>query len=270
MELERLVLETSDARAEVLPSLGALVTRFAVGERDILYCDDASLRTDKRRGGVPVLFPAPGRLKNDLFEAQGRYGKLPHHGFARDLPFRVAEKTAASVVLELEGTDATLGRFPWDFLLRLRVELSATCLTYTIDVESRDEEPMPFAFGLHPYFSVRDKNAMRVTTPATRAFDNRTKRHVAVPSPIDFAHEEVDLHLVDHGAPALRFDTGAGAVTLSGSDEFRTWVLWTLPERPFVCVEPWTSPGNALNTGTDLLELAPGAARRLSLSIQTA
>ena len=61
--------------------------------------------------------------------------------------------------------------------------------------------------------------------------------------------------------------TPAGTVQLRGSAEYTHWVVWTLAGRDFVCLEPWTCPGNALNTGDGLLVLAPGEARALSLEI---
>ena len=59
----------------------------------------------------------------------------------------------------------------------------------------------------------------------------------------------------------------AGTVALRGSAEFTHWVVWTVAGKDFVCLEPWTCPGNALNTGDRLTVLAPGATRSLWLEI---
>jgi galactose mutarotase-like enzyme len=40
-------------------------------------------------------------------------------------------------------------------------------------------------------------------------------------------------------------------------------VIWTLPGKDFVCLEPWTAPANALNSGESLLIVPPGAHRDL-------
>jgi galactose mutarotase-like enzyme len=56
-------------------------------------------------------------------------------------------------------------------------------------------------------------------------------------------------------------------VELSGSPEYGHWVVWTLQGKDFVCVEPWTCPANALNSGEHLLELAPGEVRTLWVEI---
>jgi galactose mutarotase-like enzyme len=270
----RIVLETPDgsARAEVAPSMGALVTKLVVQGRDVLFADEASLTSDDpkaaRRGGVPVLFPSPGRLKSDLFEAEGRYGSLPNHGFARDRPFAITKREGSSVSLRLDADDETLSRYPWQFALEIDLTLEARALHYDVRITNEDDETMPCGFGLHPYFLVRDKSRARVATGATRAWDNRTKRHVDLALPIDFTTGEIDLHLVDHWTRQLDLDTGDGPVRVTASDAFRTWVLWTLEGRDFVCVEPWTSPADALNSKKDLVVLAPGERRDLRVSIE--
>jgi galactose mutarotase-like enzyme len=45
-------------------------------------------------------------------------------------------------------------------------------------------------------------------------------------------------------------------------------VVWTLAGRDFVCLEPWTCPADALNSGASLLELAPGGKRSLSVELE--
>ena len=44
--------------------------------------------------------------------------------------------------------------------------------------------------------------------------------------------------------------------------------MWTLAGRDFVCVEPWTGPADALNSGESLLEIAPGESRSLWVSME--
>src|SRR6185436_308637 len=89
MNDEHIEIADGSTRVTVVPALGALVTSFKVGDRELLYADESTEGPagTSRRGGVPVLFPSPGKLKNDLFEAEGRYGKLKNHGFARDMRF---------------------------------------------------------------------------------------------------------------------------------------------------------------------------------------
>ncbi|MFM7450793.1 MAG: aldose epimerase, partial [Leptolyngbyaceae cyanobacterium] len=55
--------------------------------------------------------------------------------------------------------------------------------------------------------------------------------------------------------------------TLTYSPEFSTLVFWTLKGKDFYCLEPWTAPRNALNTGENLLHLAPGASLDITFTL---
>ena len=45
-------------------------------------------------------------------------------------------------------------------------------------VDNLDSEPMPYALGFHPYFFVKDKTRLAISTQATQAFDNVRKELV--------------------------------------------------------------------------------------------
>ena len=50
---------------------------------------------------------------------------------------------------------------------------------------------------------------------------------------------------------------------MRASPDFVRWVVWTLAGRDFICLEPWTAPGNALNTNEHLIVL-PGGQSHMS------
>jgi galactose mutarotase-like enzyme len=252
----------------VVPGRGAIVSRFDVGGAPILYLDRATLEdpTKNVRGGVPFLFPTAGRLDGDRY--RGR--ELKQHGFARNLPFTVVARDARSVTLALAASDETRARFPFELRVELTIAVAGRELRIDQRYQNLGDEPMPLHAGFHPYFYVPDADKARVTveTRATRAFDNVRKEEVPF-SGFDFTQPEVDLHLRDHGAPrsALR-RPGAPTVEIEASAEFAQWVVWAVAGKDFVCVEPWTAPGNALNSGVGLLWIAPRAERRLWVSIR--
>jgi galactose mutarotase-like enzyme len=267
------MISLSDGQAvvEIEPERGGLVTRFDVGARRVLFMDEATLRdpTKNVRGGIPVLFPTPGKLADDKWAYAGHTGALKQHGFARNLPWRVVDAGRTTATIALAADDATRAAFPWDFTVEMTFLLRGSALRLDHRVTNTGAAAMPFGFGFHPYFFVADadKPRVRIATAATRAFDNATKQTVAVTQPIDLTRDEVDLHLLDHGASESTLATPAGDVRLRGSIDYTHWVVWTLAGRDFVCLEPWTCPGNALNTGERLLVLAPAESRALSLEI---
>ncbi len=272
--LETIVLKGGTSLVHLVPARGAIVTRFAAGGRELLYLDPATLEDPAKnvRGGIPVLFPSPGKLEADRFTRDGQSGAMKQHGFARDLPWEVDKTSTAMARLALGSNDRTRAQYPWDFEAALTFEVAAegARLRLELRVENTGTLPMPFAFGIHPYFLVADKAHAHIATVATRAFDNVTKRQVPFRG-FDLTLPEVDLHLLDHGSTESGLTWADGSVvTIRGSAEMTRWVVWTLGGKDFVCLEPWSAPGNALNSGEGLLTIAPGAARELWIELEHA
>ena len=257
-----LVDERTASRVEVVPERGGIVTRFAVGDDEVLYLDESTLadRAKNVRGGIPVLFPICGRLPDDLLVVNGRAHPLKQHGFARNMSWEVlaADSSAngASLTMRIVSNEETQARFPWQFETRLAVALSGRRLTMEWEIANASLTAMPLHCGFHPYFRVDDaqKSATRVETDATRALDNRTGATITLGSRIDLTAQEVDLHLSDHRpAGTVLHRPGRGSVSLSWSG-FRQLVIWTLAGKDFVCVEPWNAPAGVMTTNPPLVE----------------
>lgn len=263
--------EPTDSSVVIAPHRGAIVTSFCVKACELLYLDAATFDDPTRnvRGGIPVLFPSPGKLDDDKFRSNGRAGALKQHGFARTLPWTIASEPAPSTAtLALESSEATLSQYPWRFRTALEFALNAARLRITTRVQNTDDAPMPFGLGFHPYFQVIDKAKARIETDASLAFNNVTRK-TNVFSGFDLTEPEVDLHLLDHRSPSTALHLGDGStIHLRASPEFALRVVWTLAGKDFVCLEPWTSPGNALNDADRLLTVAPGQTRELWIEIE--
>jgi D-hexose-6-phosphate mutarotase len=216
-----ITLRAEDAVAEIVPERGALCSRLRLGQSEVLYLDPATLADPSKnvRGGIPVLFPIAGKPPEG--------SAMKQHGFARNLAWEPQQVGDSRLECRLAS-----GGF--EVLLTFMLEPNALRLEATVHGEE------PFQLGFHPYFLVRDKAKARVETEATRAFDNRTGAEV--PLVQDFTRGEVDLHVRDHEDSGTVLHRPPDApVHLRWSPEFRQLVLWTLPERPFICVEPWTT-----------------------------
>lgn len=246
------------ARAVIAPDRGALVARWSIDGEELLYLDETTFedRDKNVRGGNPVLFPSPGKLRDDRWAR----GTLKQHGFGRQLPWAVTSRTADRTTLTLEDNETTRANYPFSFRADLHFVLGARTLRVEQEVQNRGTDRMPFGFGFHPYFivPVDEKPAATIDTSATRAFDNVTKETIDLHG-IALGSGEVDLHLLDHNCneSELAWFAGTRRMHVRASRDYRRWVVWTLPDKPFVCLEPWTSAGDALNTGELLLELGP-------------
>jgi galactose mutarotase-like enzyme len=271
LALETVTLRAGAAEAWLAPGRGGLCTRLALDGEPVLFLDEATLADPAKnvRGGVPVLFPIAGKLAPDRLP--GASAPLAQHGFARNLPWTVLAADPDRAVLGLEATPATRAAYPHDFALRYTYALEGGALTLTQRFENRGAAAMPIQPGLHPYFAVADKAGARVASGATVAWDNVAGARVAFAADaLRLDAGEVDLHLLDHDTAGTRLTRpGARDVVLAWSGDQRVLVVWTLPGRPFVCVEPWSAPANALQAGGATL-VPPGGAHESWLRVSLA
>jgi len=276
-ELETLCLidEATDARAFLAPARGGLLTRFTVAGVPVLYMDPATLRDPAQsvRGGIPVLFPIAGKLPGGQYTWRGQTYAMKQHGFARNLPWQLLESAAgaegAQVTLGLESSALTRAQYPFEFALRFVYRLRGGVLSVEQTFENCGPHEMPIQPGLHPYFYVPDarKAEVRLETDATRAYDNVGAREVDLQGPLRFGEREIDMHLLDQAAREVVLERpGMPAVRVGFDADQHVLVVWTLPGRDFVCVEPWSDKFGALADGTARL-LSPGERARTTLVI---
>jgi galactose mutarotase-like enzyme len=274
--LETLKLEDEATGAYVVlaPARGGMVTRMAVGAVPVLFLDESTLVDPSKsvRGGIPILFPIAGKLPGDRYEIDGRSFTMKQHGFARNLPWTVVDESTshgASVTLGLESDETTRAQYPFDFALRFTYRLRGNTLTVEQRFENRGSAPMPIQPGLHPYFFLRDatKSAARIDSDATHGFDNVAGQEVTVTQPIALAGREVDLHLFDHGPrETVLHRPGLSDIRIAFGDDQKALVVWTLPGRDFVCIEPWRAKFGALADGS-APRVDPGGVATTTLSI---
>jgi galactose mutarotase-like enzyme len=262
------VLSDTDtgSRLEIVPDRGGLATRWQVENQEIFYFDAERFANPELsvRGGIPILFPICGNLPNNQYQIDGNTYLLKQHGFARDLPWQVVSQeidAAASLTLELTSNDETRRRYPFDFRLAFTFKLHGHILDLHQRFTNASDQPMPFATGLHPYFYVDDKSQLAFEIPATEYRNHLTGGVESFGGKFDFTQDEIDLAFQGLTAQAATVTDLhlRRRLTLSWSSEYQKLVFWTVKGKDYYCLEPWTAPRNALNSGEDLLTLAPQA-----------
>ncbi len=256
--------QEKQARLEVVPERGGIVTRWTIQEQEILYLDqerfqDPSLSV---RGGIPILFPICGNLPNNHYTHNQQTYTLQQHGFARELPWQVIDQQTesnASLTLRLNSTAATKALYPFDFQVDFTYQLQGNTLTIQQRYTNLSTERMPFSTGLHPYFWVKDKSQLSFEIPASLFQDQKTLAVHPFEDNFDFTQPEIDAAFksVKHHSASFTDSQRRFTLTLQYSDEYSTLVFWTLADKDYICLEPWTAPRNALNTGEKLLYLNP-------------
>lgn len=258
MSLETLYVSAGPTRVGVVPARGAIVSALSVDDRDLLYMDATTLADPQKnvRGGVPVLFPFAGKLADDLLLPSGT--RMKQHGFGRNLAWDVVTHAADAIVLRIVSDDATRAVYPWSFVVEQRVQALARGARIELTMTNRGTTPMPVAPGWHPYFAC--------------ATDAKARFHADVAGlgvgVVDDTRE-YDFGVSAPPRGAANLSLGATVVRLSASDALRHLQVWTLPGKPFVCVEPFWGPAGTIN-GPLRGEVAPGETRRVWMQAELA
>jgi galactose mutarotase-like enzyme len=255
----------SQSTLTIYPDRGGIATSWKVNDRELMYLDaerfnDPSLSV---RGGFPILFPICGNLPDNAYSLDGKQYALKQHGFARDMQWQVTHQsttTEASLTVTLESNEATRQVYPFDFSVSFTYRLRGGELVIDQAYTNKSAQPMPFSSGLHPYFLALDKDCLTFKIAADSYQEKQTGETHPFAGKFDFSQAEIDAAFTNVAASvATATDTQQKlTLTMTSSSEYRTIVFWTVQGKDFYCLEPWTAPRNSLNTGVDLLHVAPG------------
>lgn len=300
----------SGSTARILPEVGfnCYAFRAAVGPDlvDVLHAEPGFENGDKRPSGsgIPILFPFPNRIRQGRFRWGDRSFELPAgdgignaiHGFVLDRPWRVTtaddEMAVGEFQLSVDAPDR-VALWPVDFLIEVRYTLRGASLRADVKVVNAGEEPLPWGFGTHPYFSLpvgpRSHAAdCLVQVPASESWELSgllpTGKRLPVDARVDLRDGEsmegrklddvlTGVAVQQNRVQASVMDPAAGIEVVQVADEiFREWVVYTPPAGTSVCIEPYTCVTDAINLqpeGIDagLQVLKPGAEFRTWIEI---
>ena len=272
--------------ARFVPAFGgigsSLTLPFRGAAREMLFQHDFfwNEKYSRTRGGWPFLFPICGRLRRDGIEGAYLYNDrryiLTSHGFSLRKPWRMEDASAPdALVMSLASDDETRQAYPFDFEVRLRYHVRPGALEAALEVTNTGSEPMPYYAGFHPYFLTPPagggKQEVRIAIASPRQWlynadlTDITGPGFAAPFPCSIqapaVNETLNEVADDHVTRMIYpdgFTMGALVTRASATRLFPFVQLYTIPERPFFCIEPWMGHPNALNSLTGFRWLAPG------------
>ena len=251
----------SGDRLRVIPERGGLVSAWTCGGQERLYFDEERFADPSKsiRGGIPVLFPICGNLPGDRLEVDGVAHTLRQHGFARDLPWTLeALDDQSGIRLSLASTPETLVAYPFRFRVDMELRALAQALEIRTTIENHSAQPMPFSFGLHPYFSVGDLTRTRLTGLPDRCLNHLEMAPAATQEQLARLADGVDFLCQSQGPVTLVDDVSGSQLQLQHQAPLDLTVVWTEPPRSMVCLEPWTGPRQSLLSGDRRLIVQPG------------
>ena len=251
------------------PERGGVITNWVSDGKEILYFDKKRFmdKTKSIRGGIPILFPICGNLTttNSVFGTD--YLQLTQHGFARDLIWQyfLNEK---SLCLFLSESKKTKKYYPFDFELKIEVNLKINCLEFEITIHNKTDFAMPINFGLHPYFNISDFKNLEFIDHPLNCQDQEKNIISNTLDELNKIYLGVDLLMYTSGRSSFRDKIFKREVTLNHPYPFDLGVIWSDPPRRMICLEPWTSPRNAFVDGFRNIMIPSNDSKRLNASIQ--
>jgi galactose mutarotase-like enzyme len=216
----------------------------------------------------PILFPIVGTLKNNSYQYNDTEYRLSRHGFAREMNFELIDQQENSATFSLTSSDETLKKYPFDFELHLIYTLEDTSLKIEYKVINKGESKMPFSIGAHPAFDLPN-NFENYSLEFEK--EEPLKFHLLEDGLISNATEEIQLHkkqlhlnhkLFENDALVFKKLTSKSIAILENSKpilkvsykDFPDLGIWTPPNAPFICIEPWFGYSDTVDTFGNLFE----------------
>jgi aldose 1-epimerase len=271
-----------DARA-VVTEVGAALRLFESG--GIPYTETFDAAEHPPLGCGNVLIPWPNRVAGGRWEWQGQAQQLERteaergnaiHGLVRHQPWRVTLDEPARIEL---ATDIPVqDGWPVPLSTSICYALDESGLTVTHTVRNTGDQPVPFGVGTHPYprpgNSRREDCTLTLSAETLLPLDRETMIPSGPPRPIAGTEYEGAFPLrgktIDQpfggtkpagdGLVHHYLEGPDGGVELWSDPAFRWVQAFTADfphDRKAVAIEPMTCPPDALNSGTDLITLAP-------------
>lgn len=278
-DMDVVVLTNAGAVAEIWPALGGNCVRWATPvSGEILWSPSIEeLAARPTRGGIPVLFPFPNRIRGGRFQFLGQTYALPCndnsqrnaiHGFSPRVAWRVLSASTDSAKLSFrisQDAPESMAHWPGDGELTLTWQLKPTTLSCHAEVRNFSKSELPFGLGFHPYFCVSEADdAVQVHAqsrwelqdclPTGKKLtldddsDLRQPRRVGglklddVYADLDIPSDGKTLGLVSR---LIRRD--GNVINIRTTRDFRELVVFTPPHGMAVCLEPYTCVTDAVN-----------------------
>ena len=222
---------------------------------------------DVWNGQSPILFPVIGKMLDDKYCLDGSEYVMIRHGLARHYDFVLIEKDENSMTFEQTQNEETLKSYPYNYSLKIRFELNDNALTVTHTVKNTNDCVMYFSIGAHPAFNCEIGDRVVFEKEET-LYSERIDHDSVITGEKDLILDnsnEIVLREHTFDKDALIFEAPkSDKVTLESQSSDRRIVftlgdapffaVWSKPNAPFVCLEPWHGINDSYDKKSDISE----------------
>ena len=269
---------------DLCPALGGSIANFRMrhptgGTVDLLRPTSAEslARGDIEAVACFPLTPFSNRLRGGRFTFAGREISLPlntsgphvEHGHGWQSPWQAVDVTPQSAVLRLAHKAEA---WPFDYVMEQRFRLGAEGLQIELVTCNESDMPMPYGFGLHPYFPRTPKCRLTASVSGFWETDDEVMplRHTAPPADLDPATGlPVANRVMDNaftgwqGSGVIDWPEHALRLTMTATNLLGVLVVYIPPGERYFCAEPVSNTTDAFNLAyerddTGMLSVASG------------
>ena len=242
---------------------GAEMKSFTVNGVEYLWVGDPKFWASS----TPNIFPMTGGFRDDKYILDGKEYIMPKHGFAKNMDFVVESATDTTAVFLLTATDETRVQWPYEFELRICYELFDGKISVDYKVTNINDKTMWFSIGSHDGFATPEgieeydiifegKETLNAYTLYGNLIGDET---YPVIKDTDTLALKYDYFAVDalvfkdvksKSCKLVNRNNGRG-IQLDYPD-FPVLMVWTKPDAPYVCIEPWFGAPDHVNHNYDI------------------
>ena len=282
----------SDARADLhctwVPGAGMLGASLVHGGDELLW-QGAGVRAyarERKFMGVPFLHPWANRLDRFAYEANGQHVVLDRHSPVlllddHGLPIHgvltasrrwmvrevAADSDGARLVSSLDfDRPELLEVFPFPHRVELAVEVSGGAVQVRTTLTATGSEPVPVAFGFHPYFRLPGlpRSRWEVVFPVHERLPldslmvptGATEPARPLTGAVGERTWDDEFDGVDPGA-CFQLSGGGRTIEVQYIEGYPVAQIFAPPDAEYVCIEPMTAVANALEGPDDELRWVP-------------
>lgn len=214
--------------------------------------------TDKWSRSSPILFPIVGMLEDGTYLYKDRKYSMELHGFLKDRTFVPVQQEKDRIVFRDESDAASLQQYPFEYRLDAGYSMDPRGITVTRKLTNKSGCTLWFSMGEHPAFRTplspdekkedyrlvfeKDEHIHRrfledgLITDRTETVFSGT-RTLDITEAL-FLRRAIVLKGLESDWVALE-NTKTGKGIKVGIHGFPYLGIWSTPESPFVCIEPW-------------------------------
>ncbi len=262
-------IKEGELSAKVAPNNGGMIAQLTLGGRPVLMFDeDAIEMTPMGALGASVMFPFPGKTKDDAYTIDGRQYRMPMHGLVKNGTFAVKKQADNALTLWCDASASQRqANYPFDYMLEIEYKIAGASLFSTALVTNRSAAPMPHYLGWHPYFRATDKAALKFEHGMAYHYNHVTGVDGPAPEEMELSrHWDHVLHSPKSREVTLCNRPDGYKARYILDEAHKVLVVYT-GAKDAVCLEPWCALPNSINNGRFVETVQPGQTKRYTVEL---